>query len=104
MIINAVAVNKPGLRLEPFTYKLGSLKPDEIDIDVEYCGICRSDLHMLTNDWGITRYPFVPGHEIVGKVAAIGKYGNTLKYWSKSWCRMAIKVVSNMFSMFEWTS
>lgn len=72
MIVNAIAANKPGLRLEPFTYKLGSLKPDEIDIDVEYCGICRSDVHMLTNDWGITRYPFVPGHEIVGKVAAIG--------------------------------
>ena len=66
MIVNAFAANKPGFILEPFRYKLGPLKPDEIDIEVEYCGICHSDLHMLTNDWGMTRYPFVPGHEIVG--------------------------------------
>ena len=72
MIVNAVAANKPGFKLEPFRYKLGPLKPDEIDIEVEYSGICRSDLHMLTNDWGMTRYPFVPGHEIVGRVTALG--------------------------------
>lgn len=72
MIVNAFAAKKPGLILEPFKYELGPLKPDEIDLDVEYCGICRSDLHMLTNDWGMTKYPFVPGHEIIGKVEATG--------------------------------
>ena len=55
MIVNAFAANKPGLRLEPFHYELGALKPDEVDIDIEYCGICRSDSHMLINDWSITR-------------------------------------------------
>ena len=39
--------------LELFEYELGSLKPDEVEIDVEYCGICHSDLHMLKNEWGL---------------------------------------------------
>lgn len=79
MIVNAFAANKPGLRLEPFHYELGALKPDEVDIDIEYCGICRSDSHMLINDWSITRYPFVPGHEIIGKVSDIGSMVTHLK-------------------------
>jgi uncharacterized zinc-type alcohol dehydrogenase-like protein len=49
------------------------LKPDEVEIDVEYCGICHSDLSMLKNEWGFTRYPLVPGHEVIGKVAEIGE-------------------------------
>ena len=72
MTIHAYASHKPGGKLEAFEYDPGSLKPDEIEIDVEYCGICHSDLHMLKNEWGLTQYPFVPGHEVVGKVSAIG--------------------------------
>ena len=72
MTIHAYASHKPGGKLEAFEYDPGSLKPDEIEIDVEYCGICHSDLHMLKNEWGFTRYPIVPGHEIVGKISAIG--------------------------------
>jgi uncharacterized zinc-type alcohol dehydrogenase-like protein len=79
MTIQAYAASKIGDRLERFEYKLGSLKPDEIEINVEYCGICHSDLHMLKNEWGITRYPLVPGHEIVGKVSAIGDMVKHLK-------------------------
>jgi alcohol/geraniol dehydrogenase (NADP+) len=55
------------------------LKPDEVEVDVEYCGICHSDLHMLKNEWGFTRYPFVAGHEIIGKVSAIGDMVSHLK-------------------------
>jgi uncharacterized zinc-type alcohol dehydrogenase-like protein len=72
MTIQAYAAHKADGKLEAFEYELGSLKPDEADIDVEYCGICHSDLHMLKNEWGVTQYPFVPGHEIIGKVSAIG--------------------------------
>ena len=79
MAIQAFAAHKAGDRLEPFEYKLDSLKPDEVEIDVEYCGICHSDLHMLKNEWGITQYPFVPGHEIIGKVSAIGDMVKHLK-------------------------
>ena len=79
MKIQAFAATKPGSKLEPFGYELGQLKPDEVDIDIEYCGICRSDLHMLKNEWGITKYPFVPGHEIIGKISAAGKMVTHLK-------------------------
>src|SRR5919112_2612272 len=79
MTIQAYASPKLGDKLERFEYEVGSLKPDEIEIDVEYCGICHSDLHMLKNEWGITHYPFVPGHEIVGKVSAIGEMVKHLK-------------------------
>ncbi len=79
MTIQAYAASKIGDRLERFEYELGSLKPDEIEINVEYCGICHSDLHMLKNEWGMTHYPLVPGHEIVGKVSAIGDMVKHLK-------------------------
>ncbi|HEX5961865.1 MAG TPA: NAD(P)-dependent alcohol dehydrogenase, partial [Rhodanobacteraceae bacterium] len=47
--------------------------PRDVAIDIRYCGVCHSDLHTARNEWGGTRYPCVPGHEIVGKVTAIGK-------------------------------
>ena len=73
MSVHAYASQDIKGKLEPFEYKFDSLKDDEVEIDVEYCGICHSDLHMLKNEWQITKYPIVPGHEIVGRVSAIGK-------------------------------
>lgn len=52
--------------------ELGELGPEQIEIAVESCGVCHSDLSMLNNEWGITNYPLVPGHEVVGTVAAVG--------------------------------
>ncbi len=49
-----------------------SPKADEVHIDILYCGVCHSDLHQVKNDWGNTLYPCVPGHEIIGKVVAVG--------------------------------
>lgn len=46
--------------------------PTDVEIDIHYCGVCHSDLHMARNEWHITVYPIVPGHEIVGKVSAVG--------------------------------
>ncbi len=71
-MIQAYAARSAGEKLEPFDYDPGALKDEEIEIDVEYCGICHSDLSMLKNDWGISQYPLVPGHEVVGTVAAVG--------------------------------
>jgi alcohol/geraniol dehydrogenase (NADP+) len=79
MKVHAFAATQQGSKLEPFEYELGPLEPDEVDIDIEYCGICHSDLHMLKNEWGITNYPFVPGHEIIGKVSEVGKMVTHLK-------------------------
>ncbi|NEO86012.1 MAG: NAD(P)-dependent alcohol dehydrogenase [Spirulina sp. SIO3F2] len=77
--IHAYAAHKPGGLLEPFTYEAGELGPEEVEVNVEYCGICHSDLSMLNNDWEITEYPFVPGHEVIGTVAAIGSKVATVK-------------------------
>jgi len=70
--IHALAASAPKGRLEPFSYTPGPLDSEHLDIAVEYCGVCHSDLAMLDNDFGITRYPLVPGHEVVGKVTAVG--------------------------------
>lgn len=70
--IKAWAAHTAGGKLEPFEYDPGPLGDEEVEIAVEYCGICHSDLSLLNNDWGMTRYPFVPGHEATGRVIAMG--------------------------------
>lgn len=56
----------------PMTIERRDPRPDDVVIDIEFCGVCHSDLHFAQNDWGFTDYPVVPGHEIVGKVTAVG--------------------------------
>ncbi len=71
-MINAYAAHESGGKLVPFEYDPGELKSDEIEIDVTFCGICHSDLSMINNEWGMSQYPLVPGHEVVGTVSQIG--------------------------------
>jgi uncharacterized zinc-type alcohol dehydrogenase-like protein len=73
MTINAYAAREPKGTLEPFTYDPGDLGPDQVEIAVTHCGICHSDLSMLNNDWGMSEYPLVPGHEVVGTVTSKGE-------------------------------
>ena len=58
--------------LQPFSFERRDLRADDVAIDILYCGVCHTDLHMARNDWGFSAYPVVPGHEIVGRVSAIG--------------------------------
>jgi uncharacterized zinc-type alcohol dehydrogenase-like protein len=58
--------------LKPFEFDLGPLASEDVEIKVTHCGICHSDLSMLDNEWGFSSYPFVPGHEAVGTVVALG--------------------------------
>lgn len=78
-MIKAYAAHEPSGELKPFEYDPGALAAQDVEINVEYCGICHSDLSMLDNEWGITQYPFVPGHEVVGTIGAIGDGVTTLK-------------------------
>jgi uncharacterized zinc-type alcohol dehydrogenase-like protein len=71
--IHAYAAAEPGAALKPFEYELGELGHDDVDIDVIACGICHSDLSMLDNEWGQSVFPIVPGHEVVGTIAAVGE-------------------------------
>jgi len=82
-MIKAYAAQQAGGKLEAFTYDPGPLEANDVEIDVDYCGICHSDLSMLENEWGITRFPFVPGHEIVGSVASTGVAVTHLKAGDK---------------------
>jgi uncharacterized zinc-type alcohol dehydrogenase-like protein len=78
-MINAYAAHQAGDALEPFAYDPGPLGVDEVEIEVAYCGICHSDLSMLDNEWGFSRYPLVPGHEVVGTLGQIGASVTSLK-------------------------
>ena len=77
--INAYAATKAGGPLEPFSYDPGELGFEEVEIKVSHCGICHSDLSMLNNDWGMSAFPFVPGHEVTGTVTALGEGAKGLK-------------------------
>ena len=81
--INAYAAREAGATLEKFQYELPTLGDEEVDIKVLYCGICHSDLSMIHNDWGMSQYPLVPGHEIVGEVTAFGNAVKGLKIGDK---------------------
>ncbi|MDD2943203.1 MAG: NAD(P)-dependent alcohol dehydrogenase [bacterium] len=72
-MIRAYAAFEQGAELQPFEYDPGELQACEVEIDVLYSGICHSDLSMIDNEWGISRYPLVPGHEIVGRIAKLGE-------------------------------
>jgi alcohol dehydrogenase (NADP+) len=58
--------------LTPFKFERRELRPDDVALEILYCGVCHSDLHQVRNDWGVAKYPVVPGHEIIGRVTAVG--------------------------------
>ncbi|MEO8043576.1 MAG: NAD(P)-dependent alcohol dehydrogenase [Spartobacteria bacterium] len=70
---SAYAATSPTTPLRPFTIERRALRPSDVRIDILYTGVCHSDLHMARNEWGNTTYPVVPGHEIVGRVSAVGE-------------------------------
>lgn len=77
--VKAYAATGDGIVLEAFEYDLKPLGIEEVEIRVNYCGICHSDLSMIENEWQMTNYPIVPGHEIVGEVIALGEQVKNLK-------------------------
>ena len=71
-ISQAFGVSSAEAPVAPMTIERRALRPDDVQIRITHCGICHSDLHMARNDWGMSVYPLVPGHEIVGEVTAVG--------------------------------
>lgn len=72
-IIRGFAAHEPTGKFQAFEYDAGELGPEEVEIKVSHCGICHSDLSMRNNEWMMTKYPFVGGHEAVGEVVAVGE-------------------------------
>ncbi len=66
------AATKSNKKLRPVRFEREDLRPHDVAITIQYCGVCHSDLHQVKNDWGNTVYPCLPGHEIVGVVEDFG--------------------------------
>lgn len=73
MRIHALAASAKGAALTPFEYEAPELGPHDVLVKVQTCGICHSDVHMIDDDWRLSRYPLVPGHEVVGTVVRAGR-------------------------------
>lgn len=71
--IAAYAAHSPESPLSPLTIQRRAVQAEDVCIEIHYCGICHSDLHVCRNDWGNSVYPVVPGHEIVGQVRGVGE-------------------------------
>ena len=71
--VGAYAAMKQGEQLVPHSIPRRSVNKTDVKIQIEYCGVCHSDIHYVRNDWGVSAYPIVPGHEIVGRVLETGE-------------------------------
>ena len=75
----AYAAHTATTPLEPWTLDRRTPKPHDVAMEILYCGVCHSDLHFARNEWGMTVFPVVPGHEIVGRVTAVGDHVKKFK-------------------------
>jgi len=73
-MIKAWAAKTQGGALERHDYDPGPLPADEVEIAVESCGLCHSDVSLIDNEWFVSEYPLVPGHEIIGRVSKVGAH------------------------------
>jgi alcohol/geraniol dehydrogenase (NADP+) len=94
-MIHAFAAFEAKETLKPYEYDPGELKPNEVEIAVRFCGICHSDLSMIHNDWGVSSYPLVPGHEVIGEIKKMGSAVRNLKLhqtvglgWHAGYCQV----------------
>ena len=92
-VIKAQAALAKGAALEDFSYQPDELGPNDIEIEISHCGLCHSDIHLIDDSWSRSKYPQVPGHEIVGTVGAMGSAVKHLELgqrvgvgWQRSAC------------------
>jgi len=96
--IQGLAAHAAGAELLAFKYEPGKIGPMEVEIGITHCGICHSDLHLIANDWGMSQYPFIPGHEVVGTVTALGAEVKSLTLGQ----RVGLGWQSNSCGICEW--
>ena len=77
--VKAFGTTAPEADLAPLSINRRAVQPNDVEIEILYCGVCHSDLHTARNDWGGSIYPAVPGHEIVGKITKIGSQVSKFK-------------------------
>ncbi|MCC8361107.1 NAD(P)-dependent alcohol dehydrogenase [Salinimicrobium sediminilitoris] len=81
--VKSFAAREVGAPLKPFEIERRAVHENDVLIDIEYCGVCHSDLHFVRNDWGMSEYPLVPGHEIIGRVVQVGEKVKDFKVGEK---------------------
>jgi uncharacterized zinc-type alcohol dehydrogenase-like protein len=96
--IQGLAAHAAGAELLPYKYDPGKLGLQEVEIGITHCGVCHSDLHLIANDWGISQFPFIPGHEVVGTVTAVGAEVKSLTVGQ----RVGLGWQSNSCGICEW--
>jgi uncharacterized zinc-type alcohol dehydrogenase-like protein len=96
--IQGLAAHAAGAELLPYRYDPGELGAQQVEIGITHCGICHSDIHLISNDWGISQYPFIPGHEIVGTITAVGAEVQSLQLGQ----RVGLGWQSNSCGTCEW--
>lgn len=77
--IRAYAAMQAGEKLVPYQFDAGELQPHQVEVKVEYCGLCHSDLSVINNDWRNAVFPLVAGHEIIGTITQLGSAAKGLK-------------------------
>jgi alcohol/geraniol dehydrogenase (NADP+) len=104
--IHALAATEARGKLSPFSYDPGPLGDEQVEIEVRYCGLCHSDLSMLNDEWQLTKFPFVPGHEAIGVISAMGrdakgvKVGQTVGLgWNSGSCLYCAQCLSGNHNM-----
>lgn len=78
-VTKAYAAQTAASPLESWTLDRRNPKPHDVAMEILYCGVCHSDLHFARNEWGMSVYPIVPGHEIVGRVTSVGDHVKKFK-------------------------
>lgn len=73
------AAQQPTTPLAPFSFSRRDPKENDVVVEIEFCGVCHSDIHSVRNEWGNAVYPMVPGHEIIGRIAATGSKATRFK-------------------------
>jgi alcohol dehydrogenase (NADP+) len=73
MKTSAYAAQKAKDTVIPYEIERRPVGASDVRIEIEYCGVCHTDLHFVNNDWGMSEFPLVPGHEIIGRVSEVGK-------------------------------
>ncbi len=96
--IHGLAVHAAGAHLLSYKYDAGEIAGDDVEVKISHCGVCHSDIHLIDNDWGLSKYPFIPGHEIVGTVTKIGERVTALAVGE----RVGIGWQANSCGICEW--
>jgi uncharacterized zinc-type alcohol dehydrogenase-like protein len=91
-VVKAIGAQSPTTALAPLSIERRSPRGEDVVIEIAYCGVCHSDLHTARNEWKVTQYPCVPGHEIIGRVSAVG--ANVTRFTLDEWVGVGCMVDS----------